>query len=594
MNIFLPQSNQTKIELEEIADVQRQVITPALSVPIIGIVQDGILGSYTLTQPAMKIDWKSAMNIISYTSLDDFSAFKKEGEMAGTDLFSLIIPSRINSTGNLEIKNGQITKGYLSSTMLGAKKPHSLIHLIWDEYGFEETRKFLDNTQRLINNFNLWNGFSVGIGDIDISKEVEDQLYKLFETKKLEIDHLITEMENNPDLVDFDVFEETIKAELDVIKSNASKLILANMKLTNNFNMMINAGSKGGPDNIGQMGGCLGQQGVEGKRIMKKYNGRSIAFVAQHDDSAIGRGFVEQPFYKGVHPRGFVFHNMASREGLIDTAIKTAESGYIQRKLIKSLEDLCIKYDNTVRNANNTILQFVYGDSGIDTTKQSIQPLKMLELSNAEISNKIKFTEQELKNFKGFTSKDNDKYYYSVIKLRDLLRESRTRTSKDNITFESTFMLPVNLKNVINNVKNIDLKGDDLDPTYILNKIDEILSYKNTKIIAMNDSDIKNETLKYKDEMLAKTGFKFALYEYLSPKICIFDHGLNKAKFDMICEKIIKVFNKAVVEPGEMVGVIGAQSIGEPTTQIKTIVCNSRMPLEFLDILKWKNIISPN
>lgn len=827
MNIFLPQSNQTRIELEEIADVQRQIITPALSVPIIGIVQDGILGSYTLTQPTMKVDWKSAMNIISYTSLDDFSAFKKTGEMAGTDLFSLIIPSNINTSGNLEIKNGQIKKGYLSSAMLGAKKPHSLIHLIWDEYGFEETKKFLDNTQRLINNFNLWNGFSVGVGDIDIPKDVETQIYKVLETKKLEIDHLITEMENNPDLVDLDVFEETIKAELDVIKSNAAKLILANLKPNNNFSMMINAGSKGGPDNIGQMGGCLGQQGVEGKRIMKKYNGRSIPYCHQHDDSAIGRGFVEQPFIKGAHPRSFVFHNMSSREGLIDTAIKsvtgdtpiiilengitrcvkigdwideqlkassdkvehyteremellkltnkvyiptcdesgnvswgeisaitrhdpgkelyeikthggrhvivteskslliwneettqfermstpdvkvgdfvpvtmnlcsppvkshdaniesmmsinrsekdirnlldqhmylngksdcylkcksfdemykismlysrvgvycelysnmtiyvqdkserklvqndvvldkiisinkidvakypkvydltvpstlnfglanglhvvdTAESGYVQRKLIKSMEDLSVKYDSTVRNSNNTIFQFTYGDSGIDTTRQSIQSFEMLEKGNDTIAKKIKFTDQELKNFKNFTAKDNDKYYKAVIELRDLLRDSRTKTAINNITFESKFYIPVNFKNVINNVKNSDLKGDNnLEPAYIIKRLDNMLEYENIKISSMTEADVKNNTLKHRDEMLAKTAFRFGLYEYLSPKVCIFEHGLNKAKFDRICDKIITAFNKSVVEPGEMTGVIGAQSIGEPTTQI--------------------------
>lgn len=577
MNIFLPQSNQTKIELEEIADVQRQVITPALSVPIIGIVQDGLLGAYTLTQPTMKIDWKSAMNIISYTSIDDFSSFKKNQDMQGTDLFSLIIPARINAGGNLEVKNGKITKGFLGATdkgghSLGAKKPHNLVHLIWDEYGFEETRKFLDNTQRLINNFNLWNGFSVGIGDIDIPKEVEEQLHKLFETKKLEVDHLITEMENNPDLIPIDVFEDTIKAELDAVRSNASKLILENLKIGNNFKRMINAGSKGNPDNIGQMGGCIGQQAVENKRIRKNFNGRSLPYCHQHDDSALGRGFVEQPFFRGAHPRGFIFHNMASREGLIDTAIKTAESGYVQRKLIKSMEDISVKYDGTVRNSNNTIIQFIYGDSGIDTTKQSFFNLNILEMSNSDIATKIKFTDQELKNFKNFNSSDNDKYYYSVLELRNVIRNSRMILANDNITFENGFMIPVNIKNILNNVKNSDVNDNEkLEPSYVLEKLTDVIDYKNTKVTSMSEDEYNNKnSLKYKDEMLSKTVLKLALYEYLSPKICIFEHGINKAKFDKICENIITSFNRAVVEPGEMVGIIAAQSIGEPTTQMSS------------------------
>lgn len=323
MNIFLPQSVQTRLELEQIADVQRNIITPALSVPIIGIVQDGLLGAYNLTQPTMNIDWKSAMNIISYTSIDDFSAFKKNKEYSGTELFSLIIPDKINvSTDKFEVKNGEIIKGVLNKSMLGSKRPNSLIHLIWNEYGPQETKKFIDNTQRLINNFNLWNGFTVGIGDIDVSKELNEELHVLFETKKLEVDHMITEMENNPDLLDADIFEQTLYSELNAIRDNASKLIMANLKPNNNFNIMISSGSKGDPSNMGQMGGCIGQQAVEGKRIQKKLNNRTLFFFAQNDDSAKGRGFVEEPYVLGANPVGFIFHNMASREGLIDTAIK--------------------------------------------------------------------------------------------------------------------------------------------------------------------------------------------------------------------------------------------------------------------------------
>lgn len=833
-NIFIPQSCQTRIELEEIVAVERQIITPATNRPIIGIVQDGLLGAYNLTQPSMKIDWKSAMNIMSYTTLDDFSKIKKNTDHSGTDLFSLIIPSKVNMTGSLEIKNGQITKGILNKQALGAKRPNNIIHLIWDEYGVDETKKFIDNTQRLINNFNLWNGFSVGIGDIDVPTSVEDNIHKLIETKKLEIDHLITEMENNPDLVDMDVAEQTIAAELGVVRDEGSKMIMAHLKADNSFNIMITSGSKGEASNMGQMGACLGQQNVEAKRIAKKLNGRSLPYFHQGDDTAKARGFVEQPFVKGIKPINFIFHNMASREGLIDTAIKsvtgdtpiiisddgnvkrvligewiderlvkseeqvehykerdmellkipndkiyipttdengnvswglieaitrhdpgkelyeikthggrqvivteskslliwnnennkfermstpdvktgdyvpvtmtlnkpyirstnnieltysllgesaniiqqelnkyvmdkiikndnydqiicesneeavlvnilynrlgiytriddnkviienpdilqiqndvvldkiisinkvdvtkypkvydltvpstlnfglanglhvvdTAESGYIQRKLIKSMEDLCVKYDNTVRSSNNTILQFTYGDNGIETTRQYDQELKMLEMSNKEISDKIKFSEQELKNFK-FTNDKNNKFYKKVLELRDSIRSARMRTAVRNITFDSNFKLPINIKNIINIVKNSDLgdKNGNLEPDYILEKLKLILRYESTRVLCMNNDDAKNKkSLKYKDEMLAKTIVQFALYEFLSPKVCIFDHKLNKAKFDKIYETIIERFNKAIVEAGEMVGIIAAQSIGEPTTQLERLI----------------------
>lgn len=314
------------IELEEIADLRRQIITPATSVPIIGVVQDSLLGAYNLTQPTMRVEWKDAMNIISYTLIDEFSAFKKDKLYKGTELFSYIVPPKINiKKGDFVVKKGILDPehGVLTNDMLGSKKQNSMIHLIWNEYGIEETKTFIDNIQKLVNNFNLINGFTVGIGDVDISLELEEKMNKLFETKKLEVNHLITEIENNPDLMDSDIFELSVYSELNTVRDTVSKLIMQNLKPDNNFNIMISSGSKGSPINMGQMGGCVGQQAVEGKRIQKKVNGRTLCYFHQNDDSAMARGFIERPYINGMTPTEFIFHNMSSREGLIDTAIKS-------------------------------------------------------------------------------------------------------------------------------------------------------------------------------------------------------------------------------------------------------------------------------
>ena len=507
------------------------------------------------------------MNIISYTSIDDFSVLKKNKEYTGQELYSLIIPSRISTTNKgIVVKNGILEKGQLSKDQLGSKKKNSLIHLIWDEYGMDETKEFLDNTQRLINNFNLVNGFSVGMGDLVIPQELKEQMNKLFEKKKLEIDHLITEMEKNPEMQDAETFENTIYFELNAIRDDVSKLIMNNLKPENNFNIMISSGAKGGPVNMGQMVGCIGQQAVEGKRIQKKVNNRSLHYFFQNDDSAIARGFVEDSFLKGANPVGFIFHNMAAREGLIDTAIKTAESGYIQRKLIKSLEDAMIKYDSTVRNANNTILQFTYGDNGIDTTKQSEHYLTLLEMGNKEARDRYSFTKEELSNLSQFSEKQNEQYFNELLDLRDDVRRSRLKSSQNYSVFENNYMLPVNLRRIIDNVKNTNLTSNEkVDPIYIIDKIYDILDYNNTRVLSINKKESKDkDSLKSRDEELCKTVFKFALMQFLSPKICLFELKLNKAKFDEIVKQVITSFNKSVVEPGEMIGTIAAQSIGEP------------------------------
>ena len=559
--------------MAEIADVKRQIITPRLSTPIIGITQDGLLGAYNLTAPNMKIEWKDAMNMISYTSFDKLDTFKKNTEYKGSDLFSLIIPSDINTSGKVEIKKGHIISGQIKADQLGSKKQDSLIHMIYDQHGMDETKGFIDNTVRLVMNFNLYNGFTVGVGDIYIPPELEQQMNKLFETKKLEVNHIITEMENNPDLYDPDTFEQSIYGDLNNIRETVSQLIMNNLTPDNKFNILISSGAKGAPVNMGQMGGCVGQQAVEGRRIVKRINGRTLPYFYQNDDSATGRGFVEEPFIFGMTPQSFIFHNMSSREGLIDTAIKTAESGYIQRKLIKSMEDAMVKYDLTVRNSNNTILQFSYGDNGIDTTRQSKHTLQIIMMGNKEIEEKYKFTNQELKNFPSFSSKDNDNYFNQLLKMRDQLRHLIRAATISYIKMKDNFPLPADIKRIINNAKNSDLTSKEkLEPKYILEKLDDLIKHTNTKLFAMSKQSASDEhSLKYKDELESKTIFKIALHEYMSPKILIFKHNLNKAQFDDVYEKIITSFNRSVIEAGEMAGVIAGQSIGEPVTQIKVV-----------------------
>lgn len=569
MNIFVPQSIQTQIELEEIADVKRQIITPSTSRTIIGIVQDGLLGAYNLTSTNIKIDWRNTMNIISYTSIEDLSILKKGEEYTGHEIFSLIIPTAINiNKKEFKIKSGKLIEGKLDKTMLGSKKKNAIHQLIWDEYGADETKKFIDNTQRLINNYNLYNGFTVGYGDIDISEENKIQINNLFETKEMKVNYMITEIENNPDLMEKNVFEFKIFSELNIIRDDISKLIMSNLKSNNNFKIMINSGSKGDATNMGQMGGCVGLQAFEGNLISKKYNDRTIAYYHQNDDRAESRGLVKQSFVSGLEFPSFAYHLLTGREGLIDQAIKTATTGYAQRRLVKSMEDLMIKYDGTVRTANDTMIQLVYGDSGADTTKQYEYNIRMIEMGDNELSSKHKFTKEELKNYKEY--KENEEVYNIIKNMRDVIRINMFKAKSNFITLTNTFMLPVNITRIIDN--NLDKKWDNsniVEPSYVYKRIEEILQNEYTTVICINKSELKNkESFKIRDENAIKTIFRTVLYDILSPKRCCIEYQLLKNQFDIIIYEIINNFNKNIVQPGEMIGIIGAQSMGEPLTQM--------------------------
>jgi len=572
MNIFIPQCCQTQIELEEIADVQKQIITPKNSVPIIGIELDSVIGSFNMTNANVKINWKTAMNIMSYTDAD-LDPLGKNKEYTGNQLYSMILPGDLNMTNNITIVNGQITKGRITGGMIQQGAAHNIVHNIWENNGHEETKRFINNAQRLSNNYNLDSGFTVGIGDTVIPIETKEEIQVIMKTKLLEMNHMITEMENNTDMMDAVTLEQTMHGELGAISGNVSKLVMSKLPSSNNFNIMVGSKSKGSESNIGQIVGCFGQLVVENKRIQKKFNGRTLSYFPQHDDSAIARGFVQQSFINGLNPREFVFLNMAAREGTLDTAIKTAETGYIQRRLVKCLEDVFVTYDSTVRTANNSIIQFVYGDIGVNTTRQSRQELKFLELSNGEIEEKIKFTSDELaqlaKSGGRLSTEANDAYVARVFKIRDKLRKHRLATAVNNITFESTFMLPVNFTNIVlNTIHNKSGDTTRLDPEYVIDAIEGILDYSQTKNTSMSTESYNAKSYKYKDELASKLTLRFALYQHLSPKICIFEHGFSKTDFDNICKYIVQVYNKAIVEPGEMVGVVSAQSLGESTTQM--------------------------
>lgn len=566
MNIHVPQSLQTSIELSEKADAAKQIISPRSGSPAIGTVQDVLVGAYNVTNPNTVIDWGTAANILTYTNLDfDKLLLLNKGEsISGTDLFSFIIPEGINiSRETIKITNGQIEKGRIDKSLIGPS-PGGIIHNIWDRYGYKETANFLSNVQRLTNNYNFYKSFTAGIRDVFISKDFEREIDLIVQRKIIEICNRITIRENNPNLLDIPTFEASINNSLNAVLPDVSKITVEKVEDTNNFKTMMKSGSKGSETNFGQMNSCIAQQSVEGSRPKKKCNKRTLPYYAQNDDTPYARGFTRSSFAKGQSPTEFIFQNQSSRVGVMDTAIKTAESGYIQRKLIKALEDIMINYDATVRSANYVVLQFIYGDDGLNPTKQYKHNLSALVMSNAQI--KEKFVGNVFKK-----AQDAENFYNKLIKLRDIVRYNKVKQAAEYLIFDSNNMLAIDLNRLILDARNLKDKGksvEKLEPEYIVKKIEEIIKYENTKVTCMTKKNAVKGTIKYGDEKASKIVFRLSLYNYMAPQLCIEEYGFNKYQFDYLCDEIIRNFNKSMVEPGEMVGILAAQSIGEPTTQL--------------------------
>ena len=353
MNIFIPQSAITQYELLQIADAKLQVITPGSSKPLITLVQDSILGVFKLTLTNNKIKWNDMMNLLSYLETDNI--YEKKVDGSGKELFSFLLHNDSNLNENIKIINGQLTDGHVNGDTLNK----SLISYFWDKYGVDKTKNFIDNVQKLILNWLMMNGMTVGYEDTLIKdKNVEKDIKNYIEEVKLKVSNMITELENNPELNDCESFEISLRKELESIKNNLGGKIIKNVDIMNNFRIMVESKSKGSNVNFGSIIGSLGQEIFKFERIKKKVNNRTLPHFYYNDDSADARGFITNSYREGLNPKEFFFHLITGREGLIDTAIKSVSRDTkitIQEDNIIKIVNIGDWIDNILNDNNDNI-----------------------------------------------------------------------------------------------------------------------------------------------------------------------------------------------------------------------------------------------
>lgn len=568
MNGFFSQSIQTRTELELIANVKNQVVGAKDSNPLIGCIQDGVTGSYLLTLDDVKLTGSEAHWILSRSEYADLYKIDKSKTYTGKEIFSMVIPDGINSYRkkgdkySFRVKDGKLVVGVLDKSQVADKK-NSLVHYVYDKKGGEATRMFLDDTQRTVLNYLIFRGFTVGFGDCFIDSKTKEKLNDIIGKSIIDNQFEITSMENQGTSISYETYEDSIQAALSSVGGNTFKLVEDNIDRKNNFYIMsMGAKAKGAGVNIGQIISCLGQQTTEGKRISKKVNGRTLSHFAYNDDTSFARGFVGSSYLEGMKGYEYFFHSVSGREGMINIALKTASTGYIQRKLIKAMEDLRVSYDGTVRNSNGSLVEFLYGNTGIDQLVQSENKLFSIMYSNKDIEEKFGMNTKELSKTKT-NKKQQEKYLDEIKNIRSKLRNNQMRVLVNYKTMEDSFLLPVNINRIVQDYIDENRKVKfDLSFDYIISEINNILVDKKTDLYS------KQAKFMEKDEQSSKTIFKLALLEYLSPKKCLFEYNLNKKEFDEIVSEIKNAFLKAIVNPGEMIGVITAQSIGEPVTQL--------------------------
>uniref|UniRef100_A0A6C0KIQ9 DNA-directed RNA polymerase n=1 Tax=viral metagenome TaxID=1070528 RepID=A0A6C0KIQ9_9ZZZZ len=583
MNMHNPQSDEAKSELLNLAAVPRQIISPGNNQAIIGIFQDSLLGSFRFTRENINFNTRDAMNLLmNYNKLNPKLFENPDKTISSFEILSQILPpmsayfkngrfdddidDKKTSNNMVDIVNGKYIRGQMDKDVLGAKTK-GLIQSIFNDFGYNAAADFIDDLQNIITEYMKSSSYSVGISDLIANTETNNKIINAITEKKKQVKNLIDQthlgiFENNTGKTNNVEFETQVNSILNKAQEEAGKIGRNSLAKDNRFVIMVNAGSKGKQLNIAQMISCLGQQNVDSKRIPYGFTDRTLPHYTKFDDSPEARGFVESSFIQGLTPQELFFHAMGGRVGLIDTAVKTSTTGYIQRRLIKGMEDLKVEYDMTVRNHMNKIIQFSYGDDGINTIKVENQHLPLVKMTLEEIYNYYQvppdiieesvFTKTALTKFRRQKKKLKDvshKYINMMVQGRDELIKHVFKNENTDLIH-----IPVSFVRLINNTRNqLHIQSNSLVDITLLDAY------------AMIEKGLEH----LKQAYVSPTRlFQYTYYYYLSPSNLVINKRFNKKALNYLISAIEMNYKKAIVAPGEMVGMISAQSIGEPTTQM--------------------------
>ncbi|UCE16088.1 MAG: DNA-directed RNA polymerase subunit A' [Candidatus Bathyarchaeota archaeon] len=499
MNLHVPQSEEAQTEARLLMQVQDQILSPRFGGPIIGAIRDFITAAYLLTQKSTFLTKEEVCRLLLSTGyegpLPEPKIKKPDPRWTGKQIFSLFIPKGMNYAykattcinctpctreeckydSYVVIKDGILKSGVIDRNSIGAEQSESLLHRIIKDYGPATGRRFLNNICQLLKLSMTMRGFTYSFDELELSDPVQRKIHHTIQKSEQRIQELIKALhdgtlERLPGQTLTDSFEIYVMNELAEARDKAGRMADKDFDAQNAGMIMTRTGARGSSLNIGQMTACVGQQSVRGKRIIRGYVNRALPHFKLGDPSPKARGFVYSSYQEGLDPIEFFFHAMGGREGLVDTAVRTQQSGYMQRRLINALEHLRIEYDGTVRNSIGEIVQFRYGEDGVDPAKS-----------------------------------DHGK--------------------------------AVNVSRLVEQIRIMKKGGKPAPKSYVKKRLGEVEDQL---------TPILNEKLKKE---------------------------LNKAELtqesvDQAVTLTLENFKRALVEPGEAVGIVAAQSMGEPGTQM--------------------------
>ncbi|XP_040994118.1 DNA-directed RNA polymerase III subunit 1 isoform X2 [Juglans microcarpa x Juglans regia] len=558
MNMHVPQTEEARTEAVMLMGVQNNLCTPKNGEILVASTQDFLTSSFLITRKDTFYD-RAAFSLMCSYMMDgmDFvdlptPAILKPIELwTGKQLFSVLVRPHTNvrvfvnltlkeksymkpkeegeremdamcpNDGFVYFRNSELLSGQLGKATLGNGNKDGLFSILLRDYKAHAAAACMNRLAKLSARWIGNHGFTIGIDDVQPSKYLNDRRQETISKGYQGCDEKIKLYNegNLPPETGCDAaqtLEAGITRILNNIRDETGKVCMKELHWRNSPLIMSQCGSKGSPINISQMIACVGQQSVGGRRAPNGFIDRSLPHFPRKAKTPAAKGFVANSFYSGLTATEFFFHTMGGREGLVDTAVKTADTGYMSRKLIKALEDLSIQYDNTVRNASGCIVQFRYGDDGMD-------PANMEAKSGSPLNFERLFLKAKATCPSGGTE------YLSPSEVSERV-ESRfseidmTPEGGCSVAFKKSFK------------SFLDEYGKSLEKT-----MDTFKSVEN--LAAKENSEIQEKIVKNIS-------------------------GITPKQLEVFLNTCISRYHLKKIEAGTAIGAIGAQSIGEPGTQM--------------------------
>ena len=584
MNMHLPQTEEARAEAAELMSITNNLITPRNGEPLVAATQDFLTGAFLLTHKDVFLTKSEFCRLVAYLgdALDHIDLplpviFKPRQLWTGKQVISMLIcpnkqaTSRVNvestekfytknkhmciADGYVLIRDGDLLCGCLGKKTLGGESKKGLFYVLIRDFGSSEATRCMNRLAKLCARYLGDRGFSIGIDDVTPSQKLINLKEKIMKNGDRDSLSSIEAYRNGnirlkPGCDALQSLESELNGLLGKIRQKCGEEAMNALGVTNSPYIMANCGSKGSSLNISQMISCLGQQSVGGARIQNGFVNRTLPHFQVDALTPPAKGFVANSFYSGLTATEFFFHTMGGREGLVDTAVKTAETGYMARRLMKALEDLSMQYDMTVRNSEQTVVQFNYGDDGLnphimegDDRPVEYNRLLLNTQSNYKCTEETGLGSMDLTLLMN-TTLESDKFK-SLLPAGALFIEETQRFF--NKMIDSLKMLEAlaveKFDSKLKNVPSIKI-GD--------------LRYRLANMTAAKKKAWRSNAL------IDGTQEQFEMYNLLRENVV----RITPTQFHRVIERALMKYRQSVIEPGEAVGAIGAQSLSEPGTQM--------------------------